>query len=295
MDVHYRYTFFLYTKKYQNHLLIGCLKMLIDTHCHINILVKNTFDVPLEQNNIPQAAEIIKQAEEHNVTKIINVGTSLIESINCIELSKMFRQCYASAGIHPNDCQENWRDDFKKLETVIKNREPNTIVAIGETGLDRHYPGYNIQRQQDAFKAHIECSLEHNLPLIIHTRSAHDEVLTILDEYKQDNPRGVIHCFSEDQAFADHAIELGFVLGIGGTLTYPKNTALRDIFTNVSLEKIILETDAPYLPPQSIRGKKNHPREIATIAHYLAELRQESFETIAKTTTATATALFGLE
>lgn len=269
--------------------------MLIDTHCHINMLIKKTFDTPLTEDQFPSAATILKEAAEKEVTRILNVGTSLIESNNCLELARTFKECYASAGIHPNDCTADWHKNFKQIEQMVKNRQPGTIVALGETGLDRHYPGYNIQRQRDAFKAHIECSLESNLPLVIHTRSASDETLTILDEYKSNKPRGVIHCFSEDRAFAQHAIELGFVLGIGGTLTYPKNNELREVFKEVALTDIILETDAPFLPPQSIRGKQNHPREIATIAHYLAELRNETFKTIAQTTSVTATKLFGLD
>lgn len=269
--------------------------MLIDTHCHINILVKKKFDVPLEPEQLPLAQEIITQAHKAGVTKILNVGTSLVESNNCLLLAQTFKECYASVGIHPNDCQPDWQTDFKQIKALLRDRQPGTIVAVGETGLDKHYPGYDIERQRDAFKAHIEAALAYDLPLMIHTRSAGDEVLTILDEYKQDKPRGVIHCFSEDKAFAQHAIELGFVLGIGGTLTYPKNNELREIFKTIDLQHIILETDAPFLPPQSIRGKQNHPREIATVAHYLAELRDEPFETIAQTTSATATRLFGLE
>lgn len=269
--------------------------MLIDTHCHINMMIKKKFDVPLLPEQFSHAATIIKEAQEKQVTRIINVGTSLIESNNCVALAKTFESCYASAGIHPNDCSAEWHDDFKQIQTMIKDREPGTIVAVGETGLDRHYPGYNIKRQHDAFNAHIECALEYDLPLIIHTRSASDEVLKVLDAYKHDSLRGVIHCFSEDLAFARHAIEFGFVVGIGGTLTYPKNEELRGVFTLIDLKDVILETDAPFLPPQSIRGKQNHPREIATIAHYLAELRNESFETIAQTTTHNAMKLFGLE
>ena len=266
--------------------------MLIDTHCHVNILVKQTFDTPLEQKHIKNTAHIINQAAEHHVSIIINVGTSLIESKNCITLAQKYPSMYATVGIHPNDCTKNWKNDFKEVATLVKNKKEFNIIGIGETGLDRHYPNYNLIRQKDAFKAHIELALEHQLPLIVHTRDAHDEVLTVLDNYSNDNLRGVIHCFSEGLSFACHALKLNFVLGIGGPLTYPKNTILREVFTTISLDKIILETDAPFLPPQIIRGKQNHPKYIKTIAEFLAKLRGVKFEEIAKKTTSTAKALF---
>ena len=160
--------------------------------------------------------------------------------------------------------------------------------------MDRHYPDYNLPRQIDVFRAHIECALEHNLPIIVHTRDARDETLEVLHEYRNDPLSGSIHCFSEDLEFAQETIKLGFVLGIGGPLTYPKNNTLRNVFTTVDLNNIVLETDAPFLPPQDFRGKQNHPLHIATIAHYLAELRNVSFEEIAHATTTNAQRVFKL-
>ncbi|HZW61207.1 MAG TPA: TatD family hydrolase, partial [Candidatus Babeliales bacterium] len=176
----------------------------------------------------------------------------------------------------------------------IKQAEKNKIVAIGECGLDRHYPDYNIQRQYDAFKAQIEIALEYDLALIVHTRDAGQETLRSLEEFKGQIKRGVIHCFSEDQYFADEVLKMGFVIGIGGTLTYLKNDTLRSIAKTIALEKIVLETDAPFLPPQSMRGQQNHPRQIATVAQYLADLREQSFEEIGRQTTHNAQTLFAL-
>jgi TatD DNase family protein len=273
---------------------------LIDTHCHINCMIKKRFDQLITLNEFPYAGAIVDEASACHVTKIINVGTSLIESINCVELAKSFNQCYAAVGIHPNDCIPQWHHDLQEIKSLwfdksFPKHKNYKIVAIGECGLDYHYADYNAQRQKDAFKAHIELSLEHSLPLIVHTRDAGDETLRSLEEYKNQGIKGVIHCFSEDQSFADTALEFGFVLGIGGTLTYPKNTALRDIFQTIPLEKIILETDAPFLPIQAMRGKQNHPRYILDIARFLAELRNKPFETIAKKTSQTALDLFKLE
>jgi TatD DNase family protein len=266
---------------------------LIDTHCHINTMIKKNFDTPLPDNFIELAQPIIKQAYNASVTKIINVGTSLPESLNCIALAKAFESCYATIGIHPNDVKNNWKKEVAIFKKLLQNSE-NKIVGIGEIGIDYHYPNFDKILQYDAFKAQIELALEHDLPIVIHTRDAQQEVLNILEQYKSNSLRGIIHCFSEDQAFADRAIALNFVLGIGGTLTYPKNKILRTLFGSIALESIVLETDAPFLPPQIIRGQQNNPAQIKTIAQFLADLRNDSFETIATKTTKTAEQLFGI-
>lgn len=267
--------------------------MLIDTHCHINMIVKTAFDVPLTTTQLADAQQVVNDAAAADVTRIINVGTSLIESLNCVQLARAYSSIYAAVGIHPNDCTDAWRDDIHALEKLLSD-EHNKIVAIGECGLDRHYPDYNLQRQKDAFKAQIELALEYDLALIVHTRDARDETLRVLEEFKGQVTRGVIHCFSEDLNFAQQVIEWGYAIGIGGTLTYPKNNELRKIFTTVALDSIILETDAPFLPPQKMRGKQNHPQQIRSIAEYGAELRGITLEEVATATTAAASKIFGL-
>ena len=265
---------------------------LIDTHCHINIMVKKNFDTPLTQEHLVDAKKIVDQAIAHQVTRIINVGTSFIESKNCVLLAQTFDQCSAAVGIHPNDCTPEWKNDLKEIEQLIINDTQKKIVAIGECGLDFHYPDFNTERQKDAFRAQIELALKYNLPLIVHTRSAAQETLNVIDEFRNHNLKGVIHCFSEDLRFAQECISRSFVLGIGGPLTYPKNEELRKVFSTVSLESIILETDAPYLPPQSMRGKENHPQYIAQIAEFLGQLRNETLERISKETTQNSLSLF---
>jgi TatD DNase family protein len=266
--------------------------MLVDTHCHLNMIIKETFDVPLRENEFPLAKNIINAALEKNVSKILNVGTSLVESINCIELAKRFPNVWATVGIHPNDLTEFWQQDIAKLKKYLANKQENKIVGIGECGMDFHYKGYNIQRQRDGFRAQIELALEYNLPLSIHTRTAPQETLQALDEYIKDGITGVIHCFSEGFDFAKQVIDWGFVLGIGGTSTYPKNELLREIIKHFSLENIILETDAPFLPIQKMRGKKNHPEYIYDIAQYIAELKNSTLDQVATQTNANVAKIF---
>lgn len=269
--------------------------MLVDTHCHINMMVKKEFDVPLTKENIEQARTIVDDALRLNVNRIINVGTSLVESKNCIQLAQAYAQLYASVGIHPNDCTDTWRQDLKDIEKFLGNIKNNKIVAIGEIGFDKHYPGYNLKRQMDAFKAQVELALKYNLPIIIHTREASQETLMALEEFKSAPLYGVIHCFSEDLDFAYEVIKHNFLIGVGGPLTYPNNETLRHVCRNISLEKIVLETDAPFLPPQIIRGKPNSPQYVQAVAQFLADMLEKPFEEIAKQTTHNAKTLFKLD
>lgn len=268
--------------------------MIIDTHCHINMIVKHEFDRPLTTEECQKAQKIITEASAAHISSIINVGTSVSESLNCVTLAQQYPSVYATVGIHPNDCTSSWRADFSEIQKLVFNKEKNKIVGIGECGMDFHYPEYNKQRQHDAFKAQIELALEHDLALVVHTRDAGQETLGVLEEFSHNNLRGTIHCFSEDQSFADSAIAWGFVLGIGGTITYPKNTILREVVKKVGLQNIILETDAPFLPPQSLRGTQNTPANLALVAHYIAELLDTSFDEVAQTTTKNSKEIFKL-
>ncbi len=264
----------------------------VDTHCHLNIMIKKEFDTQLPENFKELCYPIITQAQEYGVSRLINVGTSLIESKNCVQLAQNFNNCFATIGIHPNDVKVHWQNDIKEFEIILSLDTDHKIVGIGEIGLDYHYAGFDKELQIKALYEQIELAISHNLAIVIHTRDAQQDVLSVLEKYKQKNIRGIIHCFSEDQDFAYRALDLGFALGIGGPLTYPKNELLRTIFSSVPLESIVLETDAPYLPPQVIRGKKNSPVHIATVGHFLAQLRNIDVEEIAHVTTATALNIF---
>lgn len=273
--------------------------MFIDTHCHINMMVKKNFDTLFTLEELHKSDTIVAQAIDCHVTKIINVGTSIVESKNCISLARRHASIWAAIGIHPNDCTPQWRDDIRQLQQLLRSctNDKNThdkIVAIGECGLDFHYPDYNVQRQKDAFKAQIELALEYNRALIIHTRDAREETARIMEEFKHDVTRGIVHCFSENLDFAHFAIELGYALGIGATITYPKNEYLRTVVNTVPLTSIVLETDAPFLPPQTLRGKQNSPHYIPYIAKYIAQLRAISVEEVALKTTQRAQEIFSL-
>lgn len=267
--------------------------MLVDTHCHLNMMVKEKFGVPLSEAELDAVCTILKEATKHHVDDIITVGTNLIEDNNCIEIAKRYPHVFATIGIHPTDCSNTWREDVTLLTPLLIEKEKNNIVAVGECGLDFYWPGYNVQQQKDLFKAQIELALENDLALTIHTRDASEETVKVLEEYKR-QIKGVLHCFSEDLAYANHIIDIGLLLGIGGTITYPKNDQLREVVKNLSLDHIVLETDAPWLPPQTARGKQNHPRYINEIARYIADLKEVTFDSVAQQTTKNAQSIFGL-
>jgi len=256
-------------------------------------LVKKDFD-RIFSNEELEHAKIILDELAKNQLQVINVGTSLTESINCFKISELEPKIAKTAvGIHPNDITSNWQNDLQQIEKLITdNITNNKIVAVGECGYDKHYPNYDIDLQKTCFEEQIKLALKYDKALIIHTRDAKNETLSTLEKYKDQVKKLVIHCFSEDEEFADLVISWGYYMGIGGTLTYPKNDLLRKIVKNHGINKIILETDAPYLAPQILRGKLNSPLNIPIIAKYLAELLEIEIEEVAKITSMNCKKLF---
>ncbi len=267
--------------------------MFIDTHCHLNMIVKKGFDTPLTQNHFLMIEHILKQARKEGVEKIITIGTSIIESQNSIFIAKRFEKVFAVVGLHPCDCTTDWQKDFLEIEKLVKKKESNKIVGIGETGLDFFHKPFNKQRQIDAFKAHIELALQNDLSIVVHVRESGQEVLQILDEYKNEI-KGVIHCFMHKKDFANIVLQWGFYVGLNAPITYPKNQWFCDFIPDIPLDKILLETDSPFLPPQQFRGKQNLPSYIPIFAKVIADLKGIELSGLEKVTTLNAEKLFGI-
>lgn len=265
--------------------------MLIDTHCHLEMILQYPQLETLSEENYQAVQNIIDEAEAAGVTGMITIGTTYQRCIQGMLLAQRFEQVYATVGLHPCDLTDNWREELQQLATEINNQR-NNIIGIGETGLDFYHPGFNIEQQKRAFHAQIELALAHNRALVVHSRHAIDETLEVLQTYQQSGLRGVVHCFSEQRAIAYDIQKLGLMIGIGGIITYPKNEYLREIVREIGLANIVLETDAPFLPPQHMRGKQNRPAHIRTIAQCIAEIVALPLETVAATTTANARRLF---
>jgi TatD DNase family protein len=268
--------------------------MFIDTHCHLNImLLSKERDHLMSEAELEACRPYVDAARVVGVNYIINAGTTKIESENSILLAAHFDAVYATIGIHPCDTAVQWQQNLDMLIPYLEEKELHKIVAIGETGLDFYHKPFNVEEQKKAFRAHIELAIEYDLPVVIHIRESADEALKVLEAYKN-RVRGVIHCFTQQKYIAEKVFEWGFYVGINAPITYPKNQAFRDLVATLPLERILLETDAPFLPPQQLRGKQNSSATIPIFAKVLAELQNCSLEKVAEITTKNAQTLFKL-
>jgi TatD DNase family protein len=269
--------------------------MFIDTHCHLNIIAPKQPQEPLQDHHFPAITDAVEEAARAGVTTIINVGTDLIESAASIAIAQRYPVVYATVGVHPTDCNDLPTSTQHVISTMrhwLKEKEHNRIVAVGEIGLDFYHQPYNAPKQKDYFKAQIELAMAFDLPLVIHVREAADDALRVIEEYVQHGLRGVMHCFQQKQYVADQVCAWGLMVGLDAPINYPKNAWLRDVFKNIPLEHIVLETDAPFLPPQKLRGKPNRPSYIPLIAQELADIKEVDIAVIEEQTTKNACDLF---
>ena len=253
--------------------------MIIDTHAHL--------DFPDFKDDID---DVIKRAGEVGVEYIINVGTSVGTSVKSIELTKKYANIYASVGIHPNAASTVLADDWSRLEALAGESK---VVAIGETGLDYYRDRSKKEDQKRLFHKHLELAEKHNLPVIIHNREASIDCLEIVRKYSG-RVSGVIHCFAGSRDDAEEFLELGFYISFAGPITFPKAENLREALKAVPVEKLLLETDCPFLAPQPKRGKRNEPSYLQYTIPVLAELYKLTVEDIERITTLSAKKLFGI-
>lgn len=252
---------------------------IIDTHAHLD---EGRFAGDLEG--------VLQRAQEARVTRIICVGSDLTSSRRAVALAGDLPWLYAAVGVHPHDAADVVPRTWDGLRILAAS---SRVVAWGEIGLDFHYDFSPRDCQKNVFRKQLEIAGELNLPVIIHDREAHQEVLDILKDFS--GLKGVvIHCFSGDQGVADECLKRGYYLGIGGTLTYPKNTILQEVVRKAPLEHILLETDCPYLAPQPWRGKRNEPAYLPAVAEEIAKLKNITPADAAAATTANAKKFFNL-
>ncbi|MDD3102023.1 MAG: TatD family hydrolase [Patescibacteria group bacterium] len=262
---------------------------MIDTHSHLNFKV---FD-----NNYK---EVIKRSLDNGVQAIINIGTDLESSKKVVAIANEFQNCYAAVGLHPTDIEKENFDPKKYINLVNLNQDK--IKAIGETGLDYYHITNNAERdkQKEIFKKHLELAQKLNLPIIIHCRGSKEnpkdaylEILSILSSLSF-IPRGVIHCFTSDLEIAQKFLNLGFYLGFTGVITFKNTHSLFEVVKNVDLNRILIETDCPFLAPEPHRGEQNEPSYVRFVAEKIAEIKELSLEEIIKITTQNAIKLFNL-
>lgn len=245
---------------------------IIDSHAHL--------DYP---KIVDQLDEVIKRASDAGVEKIISIGVKLSKSSNVQSIAEQYENVFFSAGIHPHEASTEL--DACNLDAIIKVATHPKCVAIGEAGLDYFYDHAPRQAQQDSFRVQIEAARQLNVPIIVHSRDADEDMAHIIEEEYQKAPfKGVLHCFSSGEALAMSALNIGFFISFSGILTFPKSTQLREIASKIPLDRVLVETDAPFLAPAPFRGKTNEPAYTVYTLKILSEALLKPVDEMAKLT-----------
>lgn len=257
----------------------------IDSHAHLDMK-------PLVNN----LGEIMHRAALSGVAQVMTIGVDLMSSRHAVELSLKWPQVFCAIGIHPHDASQipsfEWLEE--QLNAIRMQDTSGKIRAIGETGLDfaKEYSPRSVQFQ--AFEWHLELALKWSLPVIVHDRDAHEETVSMLKRYAKMGLIGVLHCFSGDIAMARHVLDMGFYISISGVVTFKKAEQLHDVVRFLPNERMLIETDCPFLAPVPYRSKTNEPSYVRYVAEEIARLKKNTLEEVASCTTQNARDLFGL-
>jgi TatD DNase family protein len=251
---------------------------MIDTHCHL-----------YSEELKPDIQAIMERAEKAGVSKFYlpAIDKSTAEIMFDLE-AKYPGKCYAMIGLHPCSVSANYREELDFVNELLEIRP---FAAVGEAGLDFYWDTTFSEQQYEALHEQVGLALQYDLPLVLHTRNAMQETIDVIESYKGEGLRGIFHCFGGSVEEANQIIELGFLLGIGGVVTY-KKSGLDVVLKDVDLKHIVLETDAPYLSPVPYRGKKNESSYLVEVAKKVAEIKKVSIEEVDAVTTANAEGLF---
>ncbi len=255
--------------------------MLIDTHAHLDMKDFND-DLP----------EVLLRAADAGVGYIITIGADMASSLRAAGLAEKYDNLYFTPGFHPHDVKDVTDADYEALRELASRKK---AVAIGETGLDYHYDLSPRETQRLHFARQINLARDIGKPLIIHSREAEEDTIEIMRSEDAAKAGGTLHCFAGGATMARHALDMGFYISVGGSLTFKKADELRETIKTVPIEKILLETDCPYLAPHPLRGKRNEPSYLPYVVDVLAGLKGLSPEDIARITTHNALTLFGVE
>ena len=256
--------------------------MLVDSHCHLDRLDLARFDGAL--------AGVLDAAAAQGVMRLLSVATDLEHWPALARLTEPYPQIALSVGVHPSE-EEGRAPTVAELTAL--GREPR-VVALGETGLDYYYGAASAARQQEWFRIHIAAARALGKPLIVHTRDAREDTLRILAEEGAAEVGGVLHCFTEDWAMAEQALALNFHISFSGIVTFKNARPIQDAARRMPADRLLVETDSPYLAPVPHRGKPNQPAWVRHVAEFVAQLRGETLEQVAAATTANYLRLFGL-
>jgi TatD DNase family protein len=253
--------------------------MLIDSHCHLDMFEASERD------------DLLARAEAAGVGEVVTIGTRMGQSRNVIAIAARSDRVWCTVGVHPNNAGE---DAVPEAEAIAAMAHHPKVIGIGESGLDYFYKRAPRAQQQASFRQHIRAARLTGLPLVIHARAADEDIVGILqEEWDAGGPyQLLLHCFSSGRALAEKALALGGYVSFSGILTFPKSNEIRDIARDVPAERLLVETDAPYLAPVPHRGKRNEPSYVADTARHLADVRGMEFAALADLTTANFRRLF---
>lgn len=254
--------------------------MLTDSHCHLDRLDLSRFGGNL--------AGVLESAAAQGVTRFLSVATDLESWSALARLTEPYPNIALSVGVHPSTPEHG----APTLPRIIALGQETRVVAIGETGLDYYYGAEHKQRQQSWFRLHIAAARQLGKPLIVHSREAREDTLRILQEEGAAEVGGVLHCFTEDWAMAERALRLNFYISFSGIVTFKNAVQIQEVARHLPAERLLIETDAPYLAPIPHRGKPNQPAWVRHVAAFVAQLRGESLEQLATISTANYLRLF---
>ncbi len=246
--------------------------MLIDSHCHLTH--------EFYENNLE---ELIKDSIELGISNFITIGTSVLENQKVIQVSENYENVFCTVGIYPHENQELTFDILKKsLEENINSSKK--IVGIGECGIDitNRDSQRKLEDQKSLFEMQLSLAVKYGIPVTVHNRNGDEIILNILKKYSSNNLRGVIHCFDSNWSFAKNVLDLGFYISFSNMVTYPKKDALLEVVKNVPKDRFLIETDSPYLPPQSMRGEINYPKYVKIVAEKVAQIKQKTFNEVSE-------------
>lgn len=247
--------------------------MLVDSHCHLDRLSLEHCGGSLDA--------AVQAAQERGVTAMLCVCISEENKNQVVDIARRHANVYASVGVHPSDVMA----EVIPAETLQRWAEPPEVVALGETGLDYHYAADSAKVQQASFREHLRAAGSLGLPVIVHTREAREDTLRLIKEDGNLESAGVLHCFTEDWDMARRALEMNYYISISGIITFRNANALREVVRKLPLDRLLVETDSPYLAPVPYRGKPNQPAYVREVAECVASLKNISLEQLAEATT----------
>lgn len=255
--------------------------MIFDSHAHYD---DEAFDEDRE--------DLLAHMKEKGIGTIVNVGASMESTARSVELAHRYENVYASVGVHPSETYELTEQDMLILEKYITDKK---VVAVGEIGLDYHYPDTDRELQEKWFTRQLDIAVKTNMPVIIHSRDAAGDTMDILKKYQGKLAGGVIHCYSYSADMAKEYVKMGYYIGIGGVLTFKNAKKLKETAKEVPIEKIVLETDCPYLSPEPNRGMRNDSTNIKYVVKVLSDIKGMSEEEIENITYENAIRLYGIK